>query len=120
MRLRSRIPFFDLALLSLFLSLGTTGCIFEAPTASVYLTNDPDSAYAVSGFYFSTKAANDWSENLLSVPVAPGEMVVIEGIPRQILDIKIVFSDPASATNIKTYDFTVANRLDVEVIYPGT
>ncbi len=90
-------------------------CFFEGETASIYMTNN--SLYDVVGVYYADPGTNAWSENLLDGPISPGKTRVIGGIPREILDIKIVFGDPDSTTNITVGDFTVVSRINMTVSF---
>ena len=90
-------------------------CFFEEQTALIYLTND--SLYEVVGVFYADAGTGAWSEDLLGGPISPGKTRVIGGIPREILDIKIVFGDPDSTTNITERDFTVVNRINMTVSF---
>ena len=111
-RLYSRILFFVCA------TLVATGCIYEGPTAAVYLTNN--SVYTVVGCFYGDADTDEWSANLLDSSIQPEELRIIEGMPREIIDIKIVFGDPQSTTNITRQDLTMINKLNLTMTFPAS
>ena len=115
MRPYGRITFFTIGrvLLILLTSVTYLACILEEQTASIYLTND--SLYDVVGVYYADAGTNRWSENLPGSPLPPGEVGVIDGIPREVVDIKIVFGDPNSTINITEQDLVKAGRINMTV-----
>jgi len=112
MRPRGRILFLA------FLALASAGCrLFEIPTATVYLTNNATDP--IVGFYYGDATEDEWSGNLLENPVEPETTRIIEGIPKRVLDVKIVIGDANASTNISQRDFSYVEGMNISVSSPA-